>query len=185
MLFGELRGYGELRGPSIPIFVSEVLGAIGAVLDAYGAEILFRDLWGDSLYVVLTDARAAAQCALDLQARMDDLPVVTGEASGGISLRLGAHLGPVYRGFDPVGKRPSYFGTDIARTARLEPAMPDGEVFVSEPFAAALMLQSNAFSCEYVGNIPSAKGLGPMRMYGLKGSGRLTAEAQGSGGFLR
>jgi class 3 adenylate cyclase len=176
MLFGELRGYGELRGPSVPVFVGEVLGAIGAVLDAYGAEVLFRDLWGDSLYVVLTDARAAAECALDLQARMEELPLETGEFSAGLSLRLGAHLGPVYRGFDPVAKRPSFFGMDIARTARLEPAMPDGEVFVSEPFAAALMLQSNAFSCEYVGNIPSAKGLGPMRMYVLKGDGRVNGE---------
>lgn len=172
MLFGELRGYGDLRGSSMPAFVGEVLGSIGAVLDGYGSEVLFRDLWGDSLFVVLTDARAAAECAIDLQAQVEGLPLKTGESSAGLSLRLGAHLGPVYRGFDPVSKRPSFFGTDIARTARLEPAMPDGEVFVSEPFAAALMLHSNAFTCEYVGNIPSAKGLGPMRMYVLKGPGR-------------
>ncbi|MCK6591475.1 MAG: adenylate/guanylate cyclase domain-containing protein [Polyangiaceae bacterium] len=178
MLFGELQGYGRLRGPSVPVFIEEVLGALGAVLDAYGDEVLFRDLWGDSLYVVLKGARAAAECALDLQARMEDLPLRTGEPSAGLSLRLGAHLGPVYRGFDPVSKRPSFFGMDIARTARLSPAMPDGEVFVSEPFAAALLLESRAFSCEYVGNIPSAKDLGPMRMYVLKGGGRLAGEAK-------
>lgn len=172
MLFGELRGYGGLRGPSIPIFVGEVLGALGSVLDAYGDDVLFRDLWGDSLYVILTGARAAAECALDLQARMASLPLSSAGLSEGLSLRLGAHLGPVYRGFDPVAKRPSFFGMDIARTARLEPAMPDGEVFVSEPFAAALMLENPAFSCAYVGNIASAKGLGPMRMYVLKGEGR-------------
>jgi hypothetical protein len=54
--------------------------------------------------------------------------------------------------------------------------MPDGEVFVSEPFAAALMLENPAFACAYVGNIPSAKGLGPMRMYVLKGEGRAKSE---------
>jgi hypothetical protein len=41
-------------------------------------------------------------------------------------------------------------------------------VFVTEPFAAALALTSDEFACEYVGDVPAAKGFGKLRMCVLK-----------------
>jgi class 3 adenylate cyclase len=168
MLFGEITGYNGLREASIPVFVREVMGAFGAVLDSYGADVLFRGMWGERVYIVMSNAPSAAQCALDLQARMASIPLASLGLPPNLSLRLGGHLGPVYRGYDPIAKGPSFFGMDIARTARVEPIMPEGEVFVTEPFAAALMLDSGSFSCDYVGTMQVSKGPSGVRTYVLK-----------------
>jgi hypothetical protein len=172
MLFGELTGYGTLREPSVPVFVREVMGALGRTLDALGDDVLFRSTWGESLYIVLKSAPAAARCALDLQASMASIPLKQLRLPPGLSLRLGAHLGPVYRGYDPIAKSPSFFGMDVTRATRLKPVMPEGQVFVTEPFAAALMLEGGSFLCDYVGTIPAVRGLGFTRMYVLKEGAR-------------
>jgi adenylate cyclase len=55
------------------------------------------------------------------------------------------------------------------RTARIEPRTPEGDVYVTDPFAALLTLEDEtALTCEYVGHIPTAKGFGTFPMYVLK-----------------
>jgi len=39
---------------------------------------------------------------------------------------------------------------------------------VTEPFAAALALGDEDFACDYVGDVPAAKGFGNLRMCVLK-----------------
>ena len=86
-----------------------------------------------------------------------------------LALRVGAHVGPVFEAYDAVMKANNYFGTHVTRTARVEPATPAGEVYVTEPFAARLALERGInLVCEYVGRMPAAKGYGLMRMYVLK-----------------
>ena len=54
----------------------------------------------------------------------------------------------------------------MSRTARIEPVTPPGAVYVTEPFAAALVLAgSDRFTCDYVGHMPLAKDYGRLRMY--------------------
>lgn len=168
MLFGEFVGANRLREPEVPVFVREVMGMLGRVLDAYGGDVLFRNTWGDSLYVVLSNPAVAASCALELQERMAAMRPGALGLPQELALRLGAHTGPVYRGHDPLSGGPSFFGMHVTRTMRVEPVMPEGEVFVSEPFAAALTLEDGSYSCEYVGRMAAAKGFGSMRMYVLK-----------------
>ena len=49
----------------------------------------------------------------------------------------------------------------MSRTARIEPITPPGEVYVSEPFAAGLVLADRRdLTCDYVGHMPMAKGYG-------------------------
>jgi class 3 adenylate cyclase len=62
-------------------------------------------------------------------------------------------------------------GSHVSRTARIEPVTPPGAVFVTEPFAAALVLEDSRFACDYVGHVPAAKDFGRLRMYRL-GRGR-------------
>jgi class 3 adenylate cyclase len=57
----------------------------------------------------------------------------------------------------------------VSRTARIEPVTPPGAVYVTEPFAAALMLETDHdFACDYVGHMPAAKDYGRLRMYRLR-----------------
>ena len=167
MLFGDVRGFSKLTESQIPAFVSHLLGAIGEVLARYGDRVLYRNTWGDGLFVVLNDAPVAAQCALELQAAMAMIDLEAYGLPETLALRLGGHFGPVFETTDPVLHLTNYFGAHVSRTARIEPVTPPGEVYVTEQFAARLALEPNAFACDYVGQIPAAKSYGTMRMYHL------------------
>jgi len=167
MLFGDVRGFSKLTEAQIPAFVSHLLGAIGEVLGRYGDRVLYRNTWGDGLFVVLNDAPVAAQCALELQAAMAMIDLEAYGLPDTLALRLGGHFGPVFETTDPVLHLTNYFGAHVSRTARIEPVTPPGEVYVTEQFAARLALEPNAYACDYVGQIPAAKSYGTMRMYHL------------------
>jgi hypothetical protein len=168
MLFADVTGFSKLRDEQLPRFVEHVLGAFAAVLDRHAAHVCHRNTWGDGVYAVLADPASAAGCALDLQEEIAalDLP-----AAGlpHLALRLGGHVGPVFPVHDPVRRAPSFFGSHVARTARIEPVTPAGCVYLTEPFAAALVLAGrDDLACDYVGHMPVAKDFGSLRMYRLR-----------------
>jgi class 3 adenylate cyclase len=164
-----VKGFSRLTDEQVPVFVEHALGPLGAVLDRYSAHICHRNSWGDGIYVVLSDAATAAACALDLQDAMADVELQGASLPGDLGLRLGAHVGPVFELHDPVTHGPSFHGTHVSRTARIEPVTPPGVVYVTEAFAAALVLQgSDDLACDYVGHMPAAKDFGRLRMYRLR-----------------
>ena len=169
MLFGDVKDFRKLREEQLPRFTKAVMGRFATVLNGYGDKILYRNTWGDAIYVVLPDAATAAVCAMNLQTAMRELDLGALGLPPELALRLGGHLGPVFEGHDPVMDGPAYFGAHVSRTARIEPVTPPGEVYVTEPFAAAIALaQDSPFRCEYVGSIAAAKDYGDIRMYVLK-----------------
>ncbi len=171
MLFGDIKGFSKLREAELPRFVDEIMGRFATVLDGFGDRVLYRNTWGDAVYIVLPDASTAATCAMDLQAAMNGFDFDAAGLSSDLALRLGGHIGPVFEGRDPVLKSPAFFGAHVSRTARIEPVTPPGEVYVTEPFAAALALtQDSPFRCEYVGYIAGAKDYEAMRMYVVRQS---------------
>ena len=168
MLFGDVKGFSKLTEVQIPAFISNVLGAIGGVLAQHPERVLYRNTWGDGIFVVLSDAAAAARCALEIQAAMNALDLPASGLPDTLALRLGGHFGPVFEATDPVQNVTNFFGAHVSRTARIEPVTPPGEVYVTEEFAARLALERGGFACDYVGQIPAAKSYGPMRMYHLR-----------------
>lgn len=167
MLFGDVKGFSKLAEAQIPPFLEHVMGTLAGALAPYESAIEWRNTWGDGLYVVIGDARAAAHCALDLQSALAATDLRAAGLPETLGLRLGAHAGPVFHLRDPVLDRPVFFGTHVTRTARIEPVTPPGGVYVTEEFAAALALDDPGLECEYVGRVPAAKGYGTMRMYHL------------------
>ena len=167
MLFGDVKGFSKLTEAQIPGFVEHVLGALGRALREYGDEILYRNTWGDGLFLVVGDAAIGARCALALQAALGSLDLPAHGLPDTLALRLGGHFGPVFETTDPVQGVTNYFGAHVSRTARIEPVTPPGEVYVTEQFAARLALEPAGFGCDYVGQVPAAKGYGTMRMYHL------------------
>ena len=172
MLFGDVKGFSKLTESQIPAFVTYVLGALGDVLEGYGDGVLYRNTWGDGLFVVMSDAAAAAQCALDLQTALDKVDLEAHGLPATLALRLGGHYGPVFEARDPVQGVMNYFGAHVSRTARIEPVTPPGEVFVTEQFAARLALEPRGYACDYVGQVPAAKNYGTLRMYHLHAPAR-------------
>jgi class 3 adenylate cyclase len=63
----------------------------------------------------------------------------------------------------------AFTGTHVNRTARIEPVTPPGEVYVTDAFAAALVLAGeDELTCDYVGHMAAAKGYGKLRMHRLR-----------------
>lgn len=168
LLFADVKGFSKLRDEQLPSFFQHVLGGFAGVLRTHRQAICYCNTWGDALYIVVTDSAAAALLALDLQTALSGVdPDVAGLPR--LALRIGAHLGPVYPITDPVLGTSSFTGSHVSRTARIEPVTPEGSIYVTERFAAALLLTTrDAFACDYVGHMPAAKDYGNLRMYRLR-----------------
>ncbi|MEZ5171789.1 MAG: adenylate/guanylate cyclase domain-containing protein [Acidimicrobiia bacterium] len=167
MLFGDIKGFSRLSEPDLPVFFERVMGAVAGVLDD-SASVLYRNSWGDGLYVVLDSAVGAARAALAMQDAVDSIDADALGLPADLGLRLGGHAGPVFAGHDPVRDEPTFFGAQVTRTARIEPRTPEGEVFVTDAFAALVRLEApDDFTCEYVGHIATAKDYGAFPMYRL------------------
>lgn len=169
ILFCDVKGFGQLLEAQLPIFEREVLGRFARVLARYRREILFRNTWGDGLFVVASGVEAAAHCAIDLLEEMRSFAPAKHGMPDYMGLRIAGHVGPVYRLRDPVLRRWNYVGSHVSRTAMIEPVTPEGTAYVTEAFAAELATElDSGFDCEYVGQLPAAKRFGTMRMYSLK-----------------
>jgi len=166
LLFADVKGFSDLSDAQIPVFAEQVLGAFATVLEQHADAVDYRNTWGDGLYLVLRDAPVAAEVGLALHTALAGLDMAS-VGLPGLALRVGAHLGPVYPIFDPVLATPAFMGSHVSRTARIEPVAPPGDVYVTEQFAAALVLESSGFECRYVGHVPAAKDYGRLRMYRL------------------
>jgi class 3 adenylate cyclase/tetratricopeptide (TPR) repeat protein len=173
MLFGDIKWFSHLGEAQLPVFTREVLGRFALVIDRHRSRVLYCNTWGDGLKIVTPDVETAARCAIELQQEVHSLDLARLGLPDYIALRLGGHVGPIYRIRDPVLKRMSYTGAHVTRAARIEPITPEGAIYVTEAFAAALsMLSKSEFTCEYVGQIPAPKDYGTMRLYSLRRSPR-------------
>jgi class 3 adenylate cyclase len=168
VLFADMRGFSKLADEQYVRFDETVMAAFARVLE--GADgVASVNTWGDALAVVLDDVVAAANCALRLQEEMASLDLVSVGLPEHLALRLGAHLGPVLPSFDAVRGVPTFTGSHVSRTARIEPVTPPGAIYVTSAFAAALLLGGrDELACDYVGHMPAAKDWGRLRMYRLR-----------------
>ena len=172
MLFADVKGFSRLPDAQMGVFLDAVMTPLARTLERFDDDILFRNSWGDGLYVVLRDVTAAASCALALQDTMRELDPTAVGLPATLGLRIGAHVGPVFEAVDPVRRERNYYGVEVTRTARIEPRTPEGDVYVTDPFAALIALEAPGdLSCQYVGHIPTAKDYGTFPMYVLKRRG--------------
>lgn len=169
IVFTDFKGFSRLPEPAMPQFWSDVMGRCAGVLQAHRAQIRCLNTWGDALYLALEDVGAAAAvlCALqEALAGIDAAALGLPPASG---MRIAAHYGSVYAVDDPVTGLPNYYGTEVSRAARVEPITPPGQVYVTEPMAAAIeMTCRDAYACRYVGRLALAKDFGVERIYRLE-----------------
>jgi class 3 adenylate cyclase len=176
MLFGDVRGFSILTDEQLPVFAARVFGTLAAAVAPYREHVWHVNTWGDAIFLVLSDATAAAACALALQDAMASIDLRAAGLPDHLALRLGGHVGPVFPYRDPVVERPDFIGSHVSRTARIEPVTPPGAVYVTEPFAAALVLSGPPdLACDYVGHMPAAKAYGRLRMYRLRRRPRASA----------
>lgn len=169
LVFGDLPGFSKMHEKYLPIFWEHVMGAIGEVIGGSKDSIAFKNTWGDAIHLVIPDVRSAARICLAVQRRLRNVDGTLLGRDDPPTLRIGAHYGPVFEGWDPIVANRTYYGRALSRAARIEPITPPGTVYVTEAFAAILMLESRGeFTCTYVGAVPLAKDFGTFRMYDLE-----------------
>src|SRR5262249_38100030 len=161
LLFADAVGFSKLDDEQIPRFVREFLGAIGSLARTGARKPLLSNTWGDGLYFVFGGVRDAGLFALDLCDRVATTSWAERGLPASLSLRIALHTGPAYACIDPVTARDNFIGAHVSRAARIEPVTPPGHVYASQAFAAIAAAEGvRDFACEYVGQMPLAKGYG-------------------------
>lgn len=169
MAFSDFKGFSRLDEGQVVVFFDKVMGAVSAAIDGFGEPILARNSWGDGLYLVFTSVQEAVRCMLALQRTIASLDFASLGLPPDMGLRIGVHAGPVFPTVDAVTKQPSFFGTHVTRTARVEPRTPPGEVYATGSAAALLALEPLPdVTPEYVGQLQLAKDYEVRPMYVLR-----------------
>lgn len=169
ILFADFRGFSRLHDEDFPEFVAVALGALARALRSQGDGCLWSNTWGDAIQAVFRDVASAANAALALQAAVGDLDLGATGLPSELALRVGAHAGPVLRLPEPFTESDMYWGRELTRAARIEPTTPEGEVYVTDAFAALLALDPALMvRCEYVGRVTTAKDFETIPMYRLR-----------------
>ena len=169
MLFADAVGFSKLTEAQVPLFVKYFLGDIANLMARSPFAPIVKNTWGDGLYFVFPDVRAAGQFALELCDHVRDANWPERGFPKGLGLRIALHAGPVYECNDPITKQRTFVGTHVSRAARIEPITPPGQVYSSEAFAALATIESApSFTCSYVGQTPLAKGYGTFPTYHVR-----------------
>jgi len=169
MLFSDLQGFSRLTDQHQRRFVEGVLTPCARVLESFGEKVKYRNTWGDAILAVFEDVASAADAALALQGVMSSIDLRDLGLPEPLGLRIGGHVGPILPLADPIRGVSAYWGREMTRAARIEPKTPEGEVYVTDAFAALCALEcGDAFVCEYVGRVTTAKDFETIRMYRLR-----------------
>jgi class 3 adenylate cyclase len=169
LIFADFVGFSALPDDVLPRYWNEVMGAMGLMLKAHSASVLFRHTWGDALHIVTKDAISAASIATSIRSTLERLrATLTGDLAR-LELRLSVHYAPAFIGRDPIEDADTFFGSQLSFAARIEPVTPPGTIFVTESFAAQLMLEGpEQFALEYAGELELAKSYGQYRLFSLR-----------------
>jgi class 3 adenylate cyclase len=167
MLFADFAGFSRLDEDRLSQFLEAVMGRIAAVLDRHPEEVLSRNSWGDAIYVVVTSPAKAAEIALEIQSELDPgLLQANGLPPEG-GMRISLHHGPIFEHFDAVQTARTFYGTEVTVAARIEPRVPVGAIYTTQPFAAMIESGRNDYQFEYVGRMDLAKNYGSRTLYRL------------------
>lgn len=168
ILFADFAGFSRLEEDRLSQFLEVVMGRIAAVLDRHGDAVLTRNSWGDAAHVVIATPAQAAQIALEIQSELNPklLQKMGLPAEGG--MRISLHHGPIFEHFDAVRSAQTFYGTEVTVAARIEPRVPVGAIYTTQPFAAMIESGQNDLNFELVGKMDLAKNYGVRTLYRLE-----------------
>jgi tetratricopeptide (TPR) repeat protein len=170
LLFADAVGYSKLSEDQIPLYITEFLGAVAALVGRSRHRHEHVETAGDGLYMVFADPLDASGFALELSELAGGTDWSTHGLPAGFNLRVALHCGPVHVGRDPLTGTGIYTGPHTSRAARIEPITPPGQVYASSAFAAVAAASGGGLALTYVGRMPLAKGYGALGLYHVRGA---------------
>ena len=171
LIFADVTNFSQLRDEDNPLFVDNFLSGVAELLEQDLNQPTFQNTWGDGFFFVYDDLSKAVQFALDFRDWVEQQEWESHGLPAELNIRISLHVGPVYSKKDPLLKRRNYFGTHVARAARIEPITLPGQVYASENVAALLSVGHKGFDFEYVGDVDLPKKYGSFPIYHLHREG--------------
>ena len=169
LLFADVSGFSRMPEQYAPRFAEMFLGTCKRVLDSLPYQSIHANTHGDGLFLVFDLPSHAAEFAHRLQHEIGQFDWLALGLAPETGVRIALHTGPLFRIFDPVTARHTFYGTHVNRTARLEPVVQPRSIFVTEEFAASLVAEDqDRFTCDYIGTMQLAKKFGEARLYRLR-----------------
>jgi class 3 adenylate cyclase len=166
LLFADALHFSRLNEDQIPLFLNHFLGTIAQLLKRTAYQPVMRNTWGDGLFMVFEDVEEAGAFALELRDAINQTNWEEKSLPADLNLRMALHAGPVFGCIDPITEKQNFFGRHVSRAARIEPITPPGQVYASQGFAALAAAQgTQTFVCDYIGQVPQAKGYGTFPTY--------------------
>ena len=119
--------------------------------------------------LVMDDVVSAGKLALDLRDWVSNFDWIGAGLHSDLQIRIGLHAGVVSHVEDPIIDDYNYIGRNTSKAARIEPITYEGQVFVSQAYAALLAgADHTGLTCEYVGVRELPKNAGNISVYLLK-----------------
>lgn len=168
LIFTDLVGFSSYSDAAVATYWQEVVPALARAIAPWKDRILLQQTWGDAIHLVTQDVLSAAELTQVMLRTVRALRRRIRFGEQRLEMRIGAHFAPSWYGQDAIQSVPTWFGSQLSLTARVEPVTPPGTTFVTEAFAAELALtDSTRFRLEYAGEIALAKRYGHYRLYSL------------------
>ena len=167
LLFSDVKSFSKLSEQECLIFFQNFHSGVQKdILAEYDRRIILKNTWGDALHIVMDDIALAGELALDLRDWMTDFDWLKAGISSKLQLRIGLHAGVVSHVEDPIVSQFNYIGRSTSKAARIEPIAYEGQVFVSQSYAALLAAGPPCgLTCEYVGIRELPKNSGCIKVY--------------------
>jgi len=167
ILFSDISGFSRLDEEKTPLFILKFLTAVSDKLNQFKPAPVIINTWGDAIFAVMNNVADMAEYAFILQQTVQN----TDWSLAGLpqlNIRIALHAGPVFLADDPLLKVVNAYGTHVNRAARMEPVTAPGSIYVSEQFAAALLLERRGdYRFEHAGIIELPKKFGKQEMFRL------------------
>jgi tetratricopeptide (TPR) repeat protein len=167
IIFADFFGFSRLDEDCVPQFLQAVMARIAAILDRHTAAVLSRNSWGDAIFVVVTTPEEAANIAIAIQTELDCKSLLSAGLPAEGGMRMSLHYGPIFEHFDAIQNARTFYGTEVTLAARIEPRVPVGAIYTTEPFAAMFEHYGKDYHFSYVGKMDLAKDYGVRTLYRL------------------
>ncbi len=169
ILFADIVGFSKLDDYDLPHYYDYFLQNIADTISKINFSPLTSNSWGDAFYFVFESVREAGLFALEFHRAIEKQKWIPRSTGRQMRFRIALNAGPVFELVDPVTGVLNYTGQHTNRAARIEPIVQEGQIYVSEYFAAlAAVEQVEEFSLDYVGYRPLPKNYGYSRVFILR-----------------
>lgn len=167
LLFSDVKGFSRMTDRECVAFCSNFHSGVQRhVLNKYADRILLKNTWGDALHVVMDDVVTAGYLALDLRDWIAGFDWIGAGMNAVPQIRIGLHAGVVSKVEDPITGGFNYVGRNTSKAARIEPITFEGQVFVSQAYAAMLAVRKDHdMASEYIGLRELPKNFGTVKVY--------------------